>query len=209
MSSLDTTAHPFVPGTTGWTASTLDDPAVEARWAQGRFEIIDGVLTTMPPAYFVGGNALIELVFILKTHLSKLGLAGHFGSEADIILDEDRVVVADAVWLTPEDQRRQREATQRAGRTDADRTRILVPPTLVIESVSPGHERHGEQTKRRWYAEFGVPNYWLLDAFSKSLRCLKLEAGRYVVDAEGFGSDEVRPTLFPDLTIPLSRLWLS
>ena len=110
--------------------------------------------------------------------------------------------------MTPEDWKRHRRAARRAGRSDHRRTRILVPPTLVIESVSPRHERHDERTKRRWYAEFGVPNYWLLNSFSRSLKCLVLAGSDYRVDVEGRGSDELRPALFPGLTIPLAQLWL-
>src|SRR4051794_28272913 len=40
----------FEPGTTGWSIDDLDDPEFEARWCAGRYEISDGVLTTMPPA---------------------------------------------------------------------------------------------------------------------------------------------------------------
>jgi hypothetical protein len=42
-------ARPFLPGTTGWTASDLDDPAIERGWIRGSYEIVEGVLTTMPP----------------------------------------------------------------------------------------------------------------------------------------------------------------
>jgi len=208
MPSVATSSRPFLPGTTGWTAHDLDDHVIESQWFQGRYEIVDGVLTTMPPAYFPGTQSLQELVFILKANLKERGLPNHFGGEVDIIIDEDRVVIADAVWLTLADQERQREATRRAGKSEPGRTRILVPPTLLIESISPGHEWHDERTKRRWYAEFGVPNYWILDGFSRSLKCLVREASEYRVDVEGRGSDEVRPALFPGLTIPLAQLWL-
>jgi Uma2 family endonuclease len=208
MSSIAPSLRPFVPGTTGWTAEDLDDPAIEREWFEGRYEIIDGVLTTMPPAYFLGQQSLEELVFTLKAHLKSLGQADHFGGEVDIIIDEDRVVRADAVWLTPQDMERQRHAVVRAGKSDPDRTRVLVPPVLVIESVSPGHERHDERTKRKWYAEFGVPNYWILNSFTRSLKCLVREGTDYRVDVEGLHSDKLRPALFPGLTIPLSELWL-
>jgi hypothetical protein len=69
MSSIAPSLRPFVPGTTGWTAEDLDDPAIERQWFEGRYGIVDGVLTTMPPAYFVGQQSLEELVFILKAHL--------------------------------------------------------------------------------------------------------------------------------------------
>ena len=39
----------FVAGTLGWTADDLDDPRIERLWDQGRYEIVEGVLTQMPP----------------------------------------------------------------------------------------------------------------------------------------------------------------
>jgi Uma2 family endonuclease len=110
--------------------------------------------------------------------------------------------------MTLEDLERQRQATARAGRLDRNRTRILVPPTLAIESVSPGHERHDEWTKRKWYAELGIPNYWILNGYTRSLKCLMLDGSGYRIDVEGRDTDELRPALFPGLTISLGRLWL-
>ena len=116
----------------------------------------------------------------------------------------------DAVYLDADAKRRQRDAVKatRPGR-DPKRTRILVPPTLVIESVSPGHEVHDRDIKRRWYAEFGVRHYWILNAFEQSLECLLLSGDRaeYRTEASGRGADEIRPSLFPGLTIPLAEIW--
>ena len=151
---------------------------------------------------------IIALVFILKAELKRKGIPDHFGGEVDVVIDEDRIVRADAVWLTPEDWDRQKEATTRAGKSDPRRTRILIAPTFVIESISPGHERHDETTKRRWYAEFGILNYWLLDSFSRSLKCLALDGEDYRVDAEGRGFAVVKSSLFPGLSIALKDLWL-
>jgi len=172
MPSADTSAKPFTPGTTGWTAADLDDPEIERQWFAGRYEIVEGVLTTMPPAYFVGGNSLYRLMYRISRHLEDQGLPWEFANEVDLIVDETRVGVADAALLTPEDLQRQEAAARRARRVDSRRTRILIPPTLLIESISPGHELHDRRTKRRWYAEFGVPNYWIMDAFERSLGAL-------------------------------------
>jgi len=207
MASVDTSLRPFVPGTTGWSASDLDDPEIERLWFQGRYEIVDGVLTTMAPAYFTGGEALSNLLVICHTYDREHGLGGSFPMEADIIVDESHVFVADFVYLSAKDRKLQRVATRRAGRHDPARTRILVPPTLIVESVGPGHEQHDRRTKMRWYAEFGVPNFWILDAFKKSLDCHVLEGSAYRLEASGRNSQSVSPSLFPGLKISLADLW--
>jgi Uma2 family endonuclease len=52
-----------------------------------------------------------------------------------------------------------------------------------------------------------VPNYWLLNYSDRSLECLTPAGDDYRVDASGQGGQEVRPSLFPSLVIPLARLW--
>ena len=205
--SLELRSRPFEPGTLGWTADDLDDPDIERQWEAGAYEIVDGVLTTMPAAYFPSGAGLFELMVILRQHFKEKQIAGKFSMEVDLILRKDRVARADAVFLKSDDQRLQRAAARKAGRPDPERTRILVPPTLIIESISPGHEAHDASTKRRWYAEAGVPHYWILNAFEKTLECLVLEEGAYRVDAAGRGQAKILPRAFPGLIIKLAELW--
>lgn len=204
-----TSSRPFKPGTTGWTVRDLDDPRIEEKWFRGRYEIVEGVLTIMPPAYFAGGNALFNLIFFIKTYLRGRGLPGRFATELDVVVDEVRVARSDAAMLTPDDEARQAQAAKLEGRPDPRRTRILVPPTLVVESMSPGHEHHDLSTKRKWYAEFGVPNYWILDGFAQTLECLVLDGREYRVDASGRQNDQVRTSIFPGLVISLKDVWES
>jgi Uma2 family endonuclease len=207
MARSATSSRAFRPGTTGWTAADLDDPHIERKWLRRSYEIIEGVLTRMPPAYFAGSGAVHKLAYRLTAFLESQSQPADLGPEVDIVIDEARVIKADYVYLTPGDKVRQAEAARAAGKTDPRRARLYVPPTLVIESLSPGHELHDERTKRRWYAEFGVPHYWLLNAFDRTLRCLVLESGAYRDDAFGREADEVRPAAFPGLVIPLGRVW--
>jgi Uma2 family endonuclease len=209
MTSIFAEPRLFQPGTTGWTAHDLDDPEIERLWFGGRHEIVEGVLTTMAAAYFTGGNATANLIFAIKQYLKQRGLPGRFAVELDIVANETRVARADAAMLLPADQVRQEQAARNARRVDSRRTRILVPPTLIVESVSPGHELHDEGTKRTWYAEFGVPNYWIINAFELSIQCLVLLGGDYHTDAVGHGDEEIRPSLFPGLVLSLKEIWES
>src|SRR4051794_23555894 len=90
----------FAVGTMGWTAHDLDDPEFERFWDGGHYEIVEGVLTQMPAAYFDGGDALFELMAIIRTHLRAKGIGGRFGIETDLILQKLRVPKADAVFLS-------------------------------------------------------------------------------------------------------------
>ena len=207
MPSVSSSLRPFAPGTTGWTAADLDDPEIEALWVQGSYEIVEGVLTTMPPAYFIGGRATQKLIRIVENYLEDAGIDADFAGEVEIVMSSARLSRADAALLTIEDQNRQATVAKKARRVDPDRTRILVPPTLIIESVSPGHEAHDCRTKKSWYAEFGVPNYWILDAFARTLECYRLIGNDYQLDAQGRDNETVKPSVFPGLSIPLDRLW--
>ena len=207
MSVIDVESRAFVPGTTGWSAADLDDPEVERLWCAGNYEIVEGVLTQMPPAFFAGGEGLFNLVSIVREHVKLLGIKARFAGEVDIVVGPRRVVRADAAMLMPADAELQRAAARKAGKIDVRRARLYVPPTLAVESVSPGHEEHDRETKRLWYAEFGVPHYWILNSFDRELACLQLQGGVYVDGGKGRGSDEIRPSLFAGLSIPLAELW--
>jgi Uma2 family endonuclease len=102
--------------------------------------------------------------------------------------------------------KRQEQANAERGRKQLKYGRWLVPPTLIIESISLGHEAHDEETKLRWYEQLGAPNYWLLNGYAKTLRCLVLENGKYRIDQEGRDEAELRPSLFPGLVLPLKDL---
>jgi Uma2 family endonuclease len=202
-----TPARPFKVGTTGWSVQDLNDPRIERRWEAGHYEIVEGVLTTMPPAHFDGSLALGRLQSMIAVHLHATGQRGDFSPEVDFIVSQIRVARVDLVFTTPEDQARQLEANKKGGKPKLRFGRLLVPPTLIVESVSPGHEVHDRDTKQRWYAEAGVKHYWILDGFQRRLDCLTLVGSEYGVDQAGRDSDELRPSVFPGLVIPLARLW--
>lgn len=212
LTTLELERKAFVPGTTGWTADDLDDPEIERQWEAGSYEIVEGVLTLMPPALFDGSAALQNLTFLMQLHVRENTLGGSFAPETDFIVGRKRVARPDMVYLSEEDLRRQQALHARRDRAVPRKWkygRLLVPPTLVVECLSEGHEAHDRETKWQWYAQFEVPNYWLLDPLRRTLECHVLRSGNYQLDAAGNNAEEVRPvSLFPKLVIPLSSLWL-
>jgi Uma2 family endonuclease len=203
--SLDTTTREFEPGTTGWTAADLDDPVIEAAWEAGAYEIVEGVLTKMAPAFYNATIPLGRFVRAVQRHLETTNTPGDFGPETDYIVSPKRVARPDMVFVTPEDLARQIEATARRGR---QRGRLTIRPTLGIESISPGHESHDRELKRIWYAEAGVPNYWIFDAYNRSVEALILDGKEYRTDCLARNEEEFRPSLFPGLIVPLKTIWI-
>jgi Uma2 family endonuclease len=199
----------FRVGTLGWTASDLDDAVYERQWLQGSYEIVEGVLTEMPPADFDGGIPLFKLGSILTSHVERKKLGGSFASETDIVLDERRVVRADIVYLTNQQMERQAAlyAEKPKRRRQVRYGRLLIPPMLVIEGVSIGHEAHDRETKFEWYAEAGVKHYWLLYHFRRSIECYELGRNGYRLADSAQGNAKLKSSLFPGLVIPLAKLW--
>ena len=196
------------PGSAGWTADELMRGPLANDFDVARLELINGVLTSMP-AMLLAGPSLFRLLVILDAAAKDAGQEGIIWQEAKLQTDDDHAPLADGVFLTFEQEARHAgEATAR-GYPDSDNAPLFVPPLILVEALSEGHKRHDRVVKRALYARWGVPHYWLLDAYARRLDCLKLDpaAGEYVEDAAGEGDAEVRPSLPFELTIPLGRLW--
>jgi Uma2 family endonuclease len=203
-----TSSRELIPGTTGWSVEDLDDPDIERQWEDSHYEIIEGVLTQMPPAYYDGGAALANLEQLILDFVRDTKLRGRFTHETDFILSSKRIVKPDSVFMTRQDELRQKRANAKLPKPKLIYGRLLLPPTLCIESISLGHETHDRETKRGWYAEFGVPNYWLLDAHQRTLEFLVLKGSSYRVDQAGQFKDVLKPSLFRGLVIRLADIWL-
>jgi len=80
-------------------------------------------------------------------------------------------------------------------------------PDMVVEIVSPSSRRYDRVTKLRYYAERGVPEYWLVDPQAKTLERLVLRDGVFSI-ADSLADEETfRPPSFEGLEIPLAKLW--
>lgn len=195
------------PGTVGWSVEDLNDPQIRALWDAGRYEIIDGVLTIMPPAYFRGGMVVDNLKFILRSYFAARGVRAVFSGEVDIAVEPPLVVRADGVVVAGDDVNRFEEQKFDDAKATWKDCPLTLPPTIVIESVSKGHEAHDRISKRRWYAQLGVPNYWIVDGTRRTLECLRLVGSQYETDVAGSDNNVLEPTLFAGLIIPLAQIW--
>jgi Uma2 family endonuclease len=80
-------------------------------------------------------------------------------------------------------------------------------PDLVVEIVSPSSRRYDRVTKLRWYAQLGIPEYWLVDPEARTVERLVLREDAYMIASSLEEGEVLRPDSFAGLEIPLSRLW--
>jgi Uma2 family endonuclease len=78
---------------------------------------------------------------------------------------------------------------------------------LVVEVVSPSSRRYDRVKKLNWYAQLGVPEYWVVDPEARTLERLVLREGAYVIATSLEEGDAFRPESFAGLEIPLAKLW--
>ncbi len=195
------------PGSSGWSAADLRDPDIERQWDANHYEMIRGVIAEMPPAAFDHGYCASKLLDLVERHLEAQGVRSFKSYEVDACLDEDTVMKIDAVLLVADDERRQAAAWRKMRKSSLTVGRLLVPPTLAVESISMGHEARDRSHKHSEYERFGIPNYWIVDAMRRTLTCFRLIAGRYQLDAQGKDRNVIRPTAFPGLSIPLKDVF--
>jgi len=81
---------------------------------------VEGVLTEMPPAQFDAGQPLLRLLSLLQNYVDRYKLGGSFAIETDVIVSQRKVAVADAVYLTNEQLRRQETIYAKSQHVAAD-----------------------------------------------------------------------------------------
>lgn len=201
----------LVPGSSGWTCDELDRPDVEAIWDDCRYELSHGVIADMGPMHFTHGQPLSMLAHLLYNYFeSRDILDAEVGvGEIDLQLDSTTRYRADGIVLMPADIEKQKIAQQQLRPGKHPMGVIVVPPTIVIESISLGHATRDRINKKQDYARFGVPNYWIVDAYEKSFETFVRdpESGEYHIEFNLKTDGEVCPAVFPELVLPLKKVF--
>ena len=81
-------------------------------------------------------------------------------------------------------------------------------PDIVAEITDMDRNRERDLIlKRQWYAEAGVPEYWILDTLYDTALQLELRDGQYVERAVLTADDTLTTPLLPGLAIPLADVF--
>lgn len=81
-------------------------------------------------------------------------------------------------------------------------------PDFILEILSPSTATKDQREKFDIYGEYGVPEYWIADPFSRSVtRNILKTNGRYQIQRPSFEKEVVTPRQFPDLKIKVEDIF--
>jgi len=92
----------------------------------------------------------------------------------------------------------------RADRLGGMANRLVGPPDVVVEVVSPPTRRYDRQTKRDDYERCGVGEYWLVDPEQNEFTFLRNENGRFATVAPT--GDHFASRNIPGFTLDLAEV---
>ncbi|MTI96977.1 MAG: DNA-binding protein [Firmicutes bacterium] len=161
-----------------------------------RFEILEGELIKDPSPSVIHQLVLNRLNSLMNSYFLVHDPQGLLlCAPMDTTFGQQTVVQPDLLYISSD-------------RTDIVRKqRIVGPPDLVVEIISPGSKRKDRVCKLNIYLRAGVNHFWLVDPEEKTMECFALRDGNYALTASGLDSDLIKPPDFQDLTIDLSLLW--
>ena len=166
------------------------DEAVDGVW-----ELVDGVLEQMPPPTFDHQNLIDFLVSMIN--LFQMGLTAPVGwavSGIGVVIDERRAPTPDMVYLR----------TERAHLIQG--SFVEGTPDIILEALSSARARDLVM-KRQWYAEAGIPEYWILDPANDTLTLLDLSGAEYVTRAILRRGDTLTTPTIPGFSLRLEQLF--
>jgi Uma2 family endonuclease len=154
-------------------------------------ELIRGELV-MSPAPRTSHQIVIGQLYALLLQAEARGGGLALLSPADVILSDDTILQPDVLYVSK-------------SRRHIVGDRINGSPDLVIEVLSRGAERRDRVAKLDAYAQYGVPEFWIVDYHAKTIDFLLLENGRYGF-MKAIGEKYQSPRL-PELIIDLQAFW--
>lgn len=155
------------------------------------YELMRGEFV-LSPAPRSSHQMIVVLLAELFSAISRKSGGTTLIAPADVVLSDSTIVQPDLLYV----------AKERRGIVG---NRVNGPPDLVVEVVSEGSERRDRIEKFATYAEYSVPEYWIVDQSAQWIEFLILKDGQYVVTQPADGRYQ-SPRL-PEVAIDLANFW--
>ena len=175
--------------------SMLDYAAFERFPDDGRRrEIVGGELYVTPPPTTTHQDAVSAILVAFKEYAAGSGgwayaaPVGLFFGPHDVVQSDVTYIGSDRLHII--EQRELRGA-----------------PTIVVEVLSPSTRKTDYGRKRRLYATYGVPEYWIVDPVARVVDVLNAPENDDYVRSEHFTRGLLRSSAAPGLELALERVF--
>lgn len=157
-----------------------------------RHEILDGdhFMNPAPSTNHQTVSKRLQYQLYSRVELAGLGLV--FSAPTDVQLADHDIVQPDLVVLT------------NSSSAKVTSSRIVGPPELVIEILSPATADIDLGLKRRIYERAGVAEYWIIDPFEQSVTVLVGRDSGYVEIDHG---TEIWLSCLPGVHVDMRDVW--
>jgi Uma2 family endonuclease len=173
---------------------TYDDLPRMRETRDERLELIDGELFVTPSPSPMHQDISGNLYTLFRNVVFESGRGRAYYAPLDVRLDENTVVQPDLIIIL------------------SDRSPVLTTarvegvPSLADEIISPSTSAYDRVTKRDVYAQFSVPEYWLVDPEAETVTIFSdPQDGRY--QTEQTVSDVAISATIPELSADLKALF--
>jgi len=161
--------------TTDWTVDDLERLPDNGL----RYELADGVLLVTPAPTPLHQRVVLRLAMRL-----------------DAACPPDLEVFVAPVDFQPSIRRSFQPDVLIARKTDIGEKKLIRPPVLAVEVLSPGTALVDLNLKRKAYAESGIMSYWVIDPARETIVINELDGGQYV-EVSAASGDETLTAVVP------------
>ena len=159
-----------------------------------RLELVNGEVAVSPSPIPDHSKVIIQIIVLLETHNQERDL-GELYADVDTILGRFTVRRPDVLFFF-------KDRTHLVGKKAMEG-----PPDLAVEVISPSSVEVDREDKFEEYRQAGVQYYWIIDPKLRTIEAWELVDGKYKPIGRAQGNATIKLQPFPDLEIPLTRLW--
>jgi Uma2 family endonuclease len=172
---------------------TFEDLQRMREASNDRFELIEGELFVTPSPTPMHQDISGNLYVLFRKVVFDSGHGRVYYAPLDVRLAENTIVQPDLIVVLSD-------------RPVLTAARVEGTPSLAVEIVSPSTSSYDRITKRNVYAQYGVPEYWLVDPDAETVTIFSdPRDGRY--RAEQTVSDVAVSATIPGLSADLKALF--
>jgi Uma2 family endonuclease len=169
---------------------------LRGRESMRRRELIWGMVREPAAPFWPHQEIVTRTTVLLYEHVERHRLGAVTASPVDVVLDRDRdlIVQPDVVFLSND-------------RLSLVRNQIWGAPDLVVEVESVGTRRRDRVWKRQWYRQYGVREYWLIDAIARTITVFTFGKSGRSTRRTFRGAAPIRSAVLPSFDEPAARFF--